>query len=78
MNEETVCQDFFDNVFIDIKETEDQRIKKYSRCKECNEINTNQDWCRRCNVGHFRNDIDKWTSGNKEIDYFIQQTQIYA
>src|SRR5947209_19044898 len=26
----------------------------------------------------FRKEFDKWTSGNKEIDYFIQNTQIYA
>ena len=25
-----------------------------------------------------RNDFDKWTSGNTEIDYFIQNTQIHA
>src|SRR5947209_12525911 len=26
----------------------------------------------------FRKNFDKWTSGNKEIDYFIQNTQIHA
>jgi len=35
-------------------------------------------WCLTCSAAHFRNDFDKWTSGNKEIDYFIQNTQIYA
>ena len=35
-------------------------------------------WCRKCNARHFRQDFDKWTSGNKEIDYFIQNTQIHA
>jgi len=48
----------------------------------CNEINTDKDddnsWCLTCNAAHFRNDFDKWTSGNKEIDYFIQNTQIHA
>src|SRR6266487_6365 len=38
-------------------------------------LNTNDDWC---NAAHFQNDFDKWTSGNKEIDYFIQNTQIHA
>src|SRR5438132_1404691 len=53
--------------------------EKYGRCKECNEINTGDyNWCRACNASHFRNDFDKWTSGNKEIDYFIQNNQIYA
>src|SRR5205823_3594070 len=31
-----------------------------------------------CNASHFRNDFDQWTSGNKQIDYFIQNTQIHA
>jgi hypothetical protein len=78
MNKETARQDFIDNVFIDTKETEDQRLKHYSRCRECNEINTDNNWCLTCKAAHFRNDFDKWTSGNKEIDYFIQNTQIHA
>ena len=44
----------------------------------CNEINTDRSWCLTCNAVHFRNDFDKWTSDNKEIDYFIQNTQIHA
>src|SRR6185295_15924551 len=58
--------------------TEEERLKYWGRCEESNEINTYYDWCRTCNAGHFRNDFDKWTSGNKEIDYFIQNTQIHA
>src|SRR5437660_1410001 len=58
--------------------TEEGRLKEYDRCKECNEINTEYKWCRTCNAARFRNDFDKWTSGNKEIGYFIQNTQIYA
>src|SRR5439155_10445230 len=71
-------QDFIDNVFIDIKWTEEERLDNYGRCEECNEINTGYKWCRICNAGHFRNDFDKWTSGNKEIDYFVQNSQIHA
>src|SRR5205823_5194358 len=50
----------------------------YGQCKECKGIKTNHFWCRTCNAGHFRNDFDKWTSGNKEFDYFIQNTQIHV
>ncbi len=75
-------QDFIDNVFIDTKETEEQRLTKYGRCEECHEINTDKwddvTWCLTCTSAHFRKDFDKWTSGNKEIDYFIQNTQIHA
>src|SRR3954452_14754877 len=52
--------------------------KRHGRCKHCNEINTGYNWCLTCNSTRFRNDFDKWTSGNKEIDYFIQNTQIHA
>ena len=58
--------------------TEEERLKYYDQCKECNEINTYSDWCRTCNSSHFREGFTKWTSGNKEIDYFIQNTQIHA
>ena len=57
---------------------EEEKLKDYGRCEECNEIKTWHDWCRTCNAAHFRKDFDKWTSGNKEIDYFIQNTQIHA
>src|SRR5439155_6136617 len=52
--------------------------EQYGRCKQCKEINTGQSWCISCNASHFKNDFNKWTSGNKEIDYFIQNTQIHA
>src|SRR5439155_12628874 len=65
--------------FIDTKTTEEKRLKKYGQCEVCNEINTGfNKWCRTCYAGHFQNDFDKWTSGNKAIDYFIQNTQIHA
>src|SRR2546421_5602756 len=58
--------------------TEEERLKQYGQCEECNGNNAHYDWCRTCNASHFRNDFDKWTSGNKEIDYFIQNTQLHA
>ena len=58
--------------------TKDERLEEYGRCEECNEINTADGWCRRCNAARFQKDFDKWTSGNKDIDYFIQNTQIHA
>lgn len=70
--------DFIDNVFIDTRETEKDRRKDYGRCRECNVIKTDNDWCRRCNAAHFRKEFWTWTSGNKEIDYFIRNTQIHA
>jgi hypothetical protein len=65
-------------------ETEETRLIRYGRCLECNEIRTGisrtyvYKWCRKCNAIHFRQGFSKWTSGNAEIDYFIQNAQIYA
>src|SRR3954464_13483529 len=58
--------------------TKEHRLENYGRCEQCHEINTSHDWCLTCNSAHFQKDFDKWTSGNKDIDYFIQNTQIHA
>ncbi|RHZ70814.1 hypothetical protein Glove_266g27 [Diversispora epigaea] len=49
-------------------------------CQECNQEYTDNwgRWCRPCNSRCFKNDFDKWTSGNKAIDKFIQDAQINA
>ena len=36
------------------------------------------EWCQFCNSKHFQQDFNKWTSGNKEIDEFIQKFQLNA
>src|SRR6185436_12116803 len=36
------------------------------------------DWCHPCNAKQFQNEFDKWTSGDREIDKFIQQIQLKA
>jgi hypothetical protein len=38
-------------------------------CEECNKV---------CNSIHFRRNFNNWTSGNNDIDKFIQNTQISA
>src|SRR3954454_18436871 len=55
-----------------------ERYKKYGLCEECNQPNTGRSWCQSCNSKRFRQDFDKWTSGNKEIDEFIQIFQLNA
>src|SRR3954454_7808108 len=62
-----------------------ERYKNYGLCKECNQPNTGgsqpntgEDWCQSCNSKHFQQDFNKWTSGNKEIDEFIQNFQLNA
>ena len=55
--------------------TQDPETKDYMMvlndklCKICN--------CM-CNAIHFQRNFDNWTSGNNEIDEFIQDTQLLA
>ena len=60
-----------------------ERYKFHGLCKECSQPNTGSDayssgWCQSCNSKHFQQDFNKWTSGNKEIDEFIQKFQLNA
>ena len=56
-----------------------ERYKEYGLCGECSQPNTGDSpWCQSCNSKHFQQDFNKWTSGNKEIDEFIQNFQLNA
>src|ERR1043166_9287384 len=55
-----------------------ERYKKHGLCNECSQPNTGYWWCQTCNSKHFQQDFNKWTSGNKEIDEFIQKFQLNA
>ena len=55
-----------------------EQYKKYGLCKECSQPNTGSWWCQSCNSKHFQQNFNKWTSGNKEIDEFIQNFQSNA
>src|SRR3954451_16270401 len=62
-----------------------ERYKNYGLCKECSQpntggsrYNTGYGWCQSCYSKHFQQDFNKWTSGNKEIDEFIQKFQLNA
>ena len=57
-------------------ETDDEKFEAFGRCPDCNDYG--QYWCKSCNDARFRQAFSAWTSGNKEIDYFIQNSQIHA
>ena len=46
-------------------------------CPECKGP-TDFGWCKQCNGKRFQQDFHKWSSGNKFIDKFIQETQLNA
>ncbi|GBB86530.1 hypothetical protein RclHR1_12960001 [Rhizophagus clarus] len=56
----------------------EKRKKAYGICGECNEPGTGLRWCRPCCAKRFKDNFNNWTSGNKDIDEFIQQSQLNA
>ena len=58
-----------------------KRYIKYGLCKECKQLNTGHyyyGWCQSCNAKRFQQNFQNWTSGNHDIDEFIQKTQLKA
>src|SRR2546423_12107625 len=59
-----------------------KRYKEYGLCKECKQPNTGfyagYYWCLSCNAKRFQQNFQNWTSGNHNIDKFIQKTQLKA
>ncbi|GES73366.1 kinase-like domain-containing protein [Rhizophagus clarus] len=54
------------------------RVQKFGRCIECKQENTGHNWCQTCNSKRFQQNFSNWTSGNDDIDRFIQNTQLSA
>jgi hypothetical protein len=49
-----------------------------SPCKECYQKNNKYRWCKECNAKNFQQQFKNWTSGNNDIDKFIQDAQLLA
>ncbi|CAG8522012.1 8624_t:CDS:2 [Funneliformis mosseae] len=60
--------------------TEDleKRKKAYGTCGECYKPGTGWHWCQPCNSKRFKENFNKWTSGNKNVDELIQESQLNA
>ncbi|RIA81398.1 kinase-like domain-containing protein [Glomus cerebriforme] len=56
----------------------EKRRQVYGICGECNEPGTGEAWCQPCNAKRFKDNFKNWTSGNKNIDELIQQSQLGA
>ena len=56
----------------------EKRKQVYGICGECNEPGTGWRWCQPCNAKRSSDNFKDWTSGNKDIDEFIQQAQLNA
>ncbi|EXX79528.1 hypothetical protein RirG_004690 [Rhizophagus irregularis DAOM 197198w] len=51
---------------------------KYGLCERCKQIRTHYTWCQTCNSLIFKENSKNWTSGNANIDKFIQEAQLNA
>jgi hypothetical protein len=56
----------------------EKRILVYGICGQCNEPGTGKSWCQPCSAKIFKDNFKNWTSGNKDIDEFIQHSQLNA
>ena len=53
----------------------EKRKQVYGICGECNEPGTGKNWCKPCNAKRLKDNFKNWTSGNKDIDEFVRQSQ---
>src|SRR5581483_930832 len=47
------------------------------RCKQCDNKYTDKwrKWCEPCQINNLKKNFTNWTSGNKQVDSFIQERQ---
>ena len=47
-------------------------------CKKCGEEYTSiyQKWCKPCQIDNLKGNFTNWTSGDENIDDFIQEMQL--
>ncbi|GBB90172.1 hypothetical protein RclHR1_17040003 [Rhizophagus clarus] len=47
-------------------------------CEKCGEIYTDTyyKWCKPCKIDYLKNNLQNWTSGNENIDNYIQKMQL--
>jgi hypothetical protein len=50
------------------------RYKWHGLCKKCKQPNTGDDRCMYCNSIYFQSNFKNWTSGNNDVDEFIQKS----
>jgi hypothetical protein len=55
-----------------------KNYKRRGLCKECKQPNTSYNWCQPCVSKYFQQNFKNWTSGNHDIDEFIQKAQLNA
>src|SRR5437016_1571226 len=72
--------DYLNNEYDDLEFYEQRRMfnEEFGLCPECNQPNTEDDWCKECCSKKFQQNFGNWTSGNDHVDKFIQDSQLNA
>ncbi|RGB22908.1 hypothetical protein C1646_677505 [Rhizophagus diaphanus] len=52
--------------------------KNYGLCDDCSQPETSRSYCRSCKSQLFKQNFINWTSGNHDVDEFIQKAQLKA
>ncbi|CAB4408526.1 unnamed protein product [Rhizophagus irregularis] len=55
-----------------------EHYKENGLCHECKQPKSSYWYCRVCNSKHFQQNFKNWTSGNHDVDEFIQKAQLKA
>src|SRR4051812_542153 len=63
---------------LNLNENKDIQHPSDGNCKECGDKLGRKGWCKSCNSHRLGQGFNKWTSGNDDIDQFIQSIQISA
>ncbi|CAB4420181.1 unnamed protein product [Rhizophagus irregularis] len=69
-------ESLIDKLIID-KELK-EHYKRYGLCENCKQPKTSRRYCRSCISNHFKQNFKNWTSGNHDVDEFIQKAQLNA
>ena len=52
-----------------------ENYRQYGLCNECKQPKNDYYWCRKC---VFQRNFKNWSSGNEDVDKFIQKAQLNA
>src|SRR5581483_3141794 len=63
---------------LEQKEFEEEDFGQFGKCYHCGVAKTDYCWCERCDNPKLIEEFKNWTSGDSDIDEFIQYTQQHA
>jgi len=70
------------NLISETSETESELEDKFNeisgKCFDCGKQRNIRGWCKDCETSALKEDFKNWTSGDLDVDNFIQHTQLNA